>query len=146
MNHTTLSVLFGIAYAASPTSPGAPCDLAAFSGNVRSSFFNIYNVYFVVTKSPIYSFSHVFQHFLRPVSLLICSKLVYFILSRRRAADWRPPAFIKTCRRSSHKWTTHGKILSHWLNATLSSAQCAGSCTRSVWMGCVFFNLLVQES
>ena len=62
MNHTTLSVLFGIAYAAAPTTPGAPCDLAAFSINVCS--FYIYS--FMVTVSPIYSFSCVYQHFLRP--------------------------------------------------------------------------------
>ena len=93
----------------------------------------------------LYRFSRVFQHFLRPVSLLICSKPVYFILIRRRAADWRAPAFIKTCRCSSHKWTTHGKILSHWINAALPSAQCTGSCTRRVWMEWILFGLLVQE-
>ena len=54
MIHTTLSVLYGIAYAASPTSPGAPCDLAAFSGNVRHGSFNILQLSIIVIESPIY--------------------------------------------------------------------------------------------
>lgn len=58
MNHTTFSVLFGIAYAAAPTSPGALCDLAAFSINVRS--FYIYNIPFIVTVFPIYIVFRVF--------------------------------------------------------------------------------------
>ena len=60
-NNSTSSILFGIAYGATPTSPGAHCDLAAFSSNVRS--FNIFDVYFILlvllvaAESPIYSFS-----------------------------------------------------------------------------------------
>ena len=48
INHTTLSVLFGIAYAASLSSPGSQCDLAAFSTNVRSIY--IYNITFTVSQ------------------------------------------------------------------------------------------------
>ena len=84
MNHTTLSVVFGIAFAAAPTSPGAPCVLAAFSINVGS--LKIYNVYFIVTEFPIYSFSCAFQHFLRPALLSICSKPVYFYFFKSQAS------------------------------------------------------------
>lgn len=78
LDFITLSILFVIAYAAAPTSPGIPCNLTAFAINVCS--FNIYNVYFIVlTESPVmvYSFSYVFQRFLRPVLPSTCSKLQY---------------------------------------------------------------------
>ena len=53
---------------------------------------------------------------------------------------------VKTCARSSHKWTAHGKILSHRTNTAYRSVQCANFCTGSVWLGQLSFNLLVQES